>query len=238
MTTENRNIKISFEGHKPLIIDLKEKSRMDQDALDEDALLGNNPCPGNTHYKTAISYCRLYSQVKEVFSYFSKVTSVEAGTMEVSEFLDNTCHITTIKAEAQHLFYKSFWLIISSTYCSVLSHDAPFMINYRMIRNKEHLFYTLYSIFLVRENLNNPDEVVKIEKFQHHLELICESLQNLLGRFKNHRQDKDSPSNGLVLADTQIQLMLTDLEGLFFELRKKMNEIKKVNLEYQRPQAI
>ena len=107
-----------------------------------------------------------------------------------------------------------------------------------MIRNKEHLFYTLYSIFLVRENLNNPDEVVKIEKFQHHLELICESLQNLLGRFKNHRQDKDSPSNGLVLADTQIQLMLTDLEGLFFELRKKMNEIKKVNLEYQRPQAI
>jgi len=178
-------------------------------------------CVGNQkHGSSDMNYCSLGVEIERLVKYFSKITSIEKGTIRV-HYSDNTS--LSMHDDAQTIFYNAIWFILLHSQCSIFKNTRWLRSNYLLTCDPEKMFYVFFSAFITKESILTPNSPPDLNKFKTQMDTMHQVLVGLLTRIKSGiNLPADSVSNGFVKLDNQVLLFEMELTNFYQQLKDKI----------------
>jgi len=193
---------------------------MKTNSTPEWAQMKHMSCPGDIKHDPIVKYCRLGVEFELLINYFATIDSIIVGEIT---FQQNQKAKISISDDAQHIFFNSVWFILLHSNCYVFKHNQWLRKHYLPPTNREEMFYSLFSTFVMEELYLSPESQPNLAKFKSQLELLRDVLNNLLQRIKQGLKMKgDSVLNGFIIIDSLITQLELDFEKTHEILKEKI----------------
>jgi len=219
-------IKVEFSTQHDFIMHFGEDGML-TDKAPQWAQLKHSTCPGNCHHQPSDNYCRLGVELELLIQYFSSIPSIQNG--KITFYKDANVHIAISKS-AQHIFCNAVWFLLLHSDCSVFKHNQWLRKHYLPPSEKNDMFYTLFSTYVMEELFISPQTPLDIQKFQTHLDLLRRVLTSLLEQINlGVTVQSDSIHNGLIILNNLIHLVEIGFDKVYQELEFQIREGSTLN---------